>query len=300
MNEHIYETKTEYSSNTIVNKTVLEKLVGQSSITKGDLVYDIGAGSGIISEILLKKDARVIAIEKNRELYQKCKHKLIGQDRFELYLDDFLIYEFPPVEIYKVFSNIPFNYTSDIVNKLLYNSNPPEDCYLILQKEAAEKYAGIPRDTLVSLLIKPIYWIDILYHFKRSDFYPVPSVDVTLLQVEKRKARLIPKQYYDLYKDFVIYCREGGKQTVKRALKQLFTYSQLKQLTTLLTIDFQSRPTDLEFRQYLALFQFYLDLNLKNTGHLVQGAERKLHKQQANRIKIHRTIKRRRKPDSTP
>jgi len=293
MREDKAKVKTQYSISEIVNKNLIESLVNQSGIARGDLVYDIGAGTGTISEGLLKKGARVIAIEKDKALYQKCTKKFVDQDRFELYLDDFLILEFPPRSRYKVFSNIPFIHTADIVNKLLFNANPPEDCYLMIQKEAAEKYAGIPGDTLASLLIKPLFWTDILYHFKRNDFYPVPSVDVALLQVEKRRYRLVSEQDYGVYKDFVIFCREGAKQTVKRALKQLFTYSQLKQLAALLNIDYQSSPTSLNFRQYLALFQFYSGHNLRNTGHLIHRAEERFRNPQADRVKIHRTRRRR-------
>ena len=70
-----------YSRNKIVNKKLLEKLVNQSSIKKGNLVYDIGAGSGTISKLILKKDARVIAIEKDEALYLKCKQMSIDQHR---------------------------------------------------------------------------------------------------------------------------------------------------------------------------------------------------------------------------
>ncbi|HEX9896498.1 MAG TPA: rRNA adenine N(6)-methyltransferase family protein [Dehalococcoidales bacterium] len=277
-----------YSQNEIVNLKIIEKLVNQSSITYDDLVYDIGAGAGAISMALLKKGARVIAIEKDRDKYLKCKEKFIGQDRFELYLDDFLLKDFPTTGKYKVFSNIPFFHTAEIVNKILFNENPPEDSYLILQKEAAEKYTGIPKDTLASLTIKPLFWIDIIYHFNRTDFYPVPSVDIVLLQIEKRRCQLIPTQYYNLYKDFLISLREGADNTIKKSLKQLFTYAQVKRLAKLLRIDFRSSPTDLDFTQYLCLFQFYLGHNLRGRS-LIQGAEQKLRQQQANIIKIHRT-----------
>lgn len=157
MSYNDYNLHIKYSQNEIVNKKLIDRLVNQSSITEGDLVYDIGVGSGVISEALLKKGARVLAFEKDRQLYLKCKQKFINQDRFELYIDDFLTWEFPPGQQYKVFSNIPFFYTADIVNKLLLGNNSPEDCYLIIQKEAAEKYTGIFGDTLASLLIKPLF-----------------------------------------------------------------------------------------------------------------------------------------------
>jgi len=282
----------EHSQNEVVNKKLIQRLVNQSSITTCDLVYDIGVGSGIISRALLKKGARVIAIEKDQQLYRECKQAFINQDRFELYLDDFLIWKFPPEQKYKVFSNIPFFHTADIVNKLLFSNNPPEDCYLIIQKEAAEKYAGIPGDTLVSLLIKPLFWVDIIYLFNRKDFYPMPSVDIALLQVEKRMCQPVSDQYYGLYKDLIIFCREGADQTIKKSLKRLFTYSQLKQLSRLLGIDYRSSPTDLSFMQYLGIFQFYLHHNLRNIA-LIRGAGRKLRKQQGDLMKIHKTKKRR-------
>lgn len=281
----------EHSQNEIVNKKLIQRLVSQSSVTRGDLVYDIGAGSGTISEALIDKGARVIAIEKDPQQYLECKQKFVNQDRFELYLDDFLIREFPPGQKYKVFSNIPFFHTADIVNKILFSSNPPQDCYLIIQKEAAEKYAGIPRDTLASLLIKPLFWVDIVYHFGRNDFHPVPSVDVALLQVEKRRYKLVLDRYYGLYKDFVVYLREGSGQTVKKSLKSLFTYSQLKQLVRLLSIDYRSSPAELNFTQYLGIFQFYIGQEPQKTVALLRGAEEKLRRKQADRAILHRTRK---------
>lgn len=278
----------EYSQNEIVNRKLLERLVSQSSISKGDLVYDIGAGSGTISEALLNKGARVIAIEKDPRLYHKCKARFLKRDRFELYLDDFLIWEFPRGQRFRVFSNIPFSRTADIINKLLFGATLPEDCYLIIQKEAAEKYAGINGDTLTSLLLKPLFWVDIIYYFRRTDFRPVPSVDVVLLQVEKRQCQLVSDRYYGLYKDFVVLCREGAGRTIKKSLKELFTYSQIKQVSKLLRIDFRSDPADLNFTQYLGIFLFYLDYIIKNKA-LILGAEEKLRKQQAYMEKIHRT-----------
>ena len=257
------------------------------------LVYDIGAGSGAISLALLKKGARVVAIEKDREIYLSCQKIMSGQDRFELYLDDFLLREFPPDGKYKVFSNIPFFHTAEIVNKILFNENPPEDCYLIVQKEAAEKYAGIPKDTLASLILKPIFWVGIIYHFNRTDFHPVPSVEIALLQIERRRCRLIPVRYYRYYKDFIISLREGADQTTKKSPKRIFTYSQIRRLFGLLGIDYRSSPAELDFNQYLAIFQYWINHNMRDKT-LIQGAEQKLRQRQADSMKIHRTRKKKR------
>jgi 23S rRNA (adenine-N6)-dimethyltransferase len=276
-----------YSQNKIRKKELVQRLVRQSSIVKGDLVYDIGAGTGVITAALLKEGTRVIAIEKDRALYLKLKQKIIDPDRLELHCADFLDWKLPEGKKYKVFSNIPFFHTADIINKVLLGDSPPEDCYLIVQKEAAEKFAGVPRETLASLLLKPLFWVDIIYHFDRSDFRPVPAVDIALFQAEKRKCRLVSEQHYDLYRDFIIYCRESPHRTVKKALSGLFSYLQMKRLSRLLYIDYRSDPAELNFMQYLSIFQFYLE-NRQETIPLVRGAGERMKKLQVKRVKVHR------------
>jgi 23S rRNA (adenine-N6)-dimethyltransferase len=279
-----------YSQNEIVNKELIKKLVDQSDIATGDLVYDIGAGNGVITRALLQKGARVIAIEKDKALYLKLKQKIIDPDRVELHCTDFLDWRFPVGQKYKIFSNIPFFHTADIIHRVFLGESSPDDCYLILQKEAAEKFAGIPRETLVSLLMKPVFWVDIIYHFNRNDFLPVPSVDIALFQAERRKCRLVPEEHYDSYRDFIIYCREGRNRTVKKALSELLSYTQLKQLSRLLYIDYRSDPAALNFMQYLSIFQFFINHCPKSVS-LIRGAGESMQRLQAVRVKRHRTGK---------
>ncbi len=246
-----------------MNLRLLQTLIERSGINKGDTVYDIGTGTGVISGMLLKRGARVIGIEKDRVMFTRCKKKYLAESRFELYLDDFLQMDFPvghETMPYKVFSNIPFVHTSRIINKLLYNDNPPEDCYLVIQKEAAEKYAGVQCESVQSLLLKPLFWVDFVYNFNQTDFFPVPSVDIVLVQFEKRRCRLVPAEQFSMYRQFVEAFMRGGSPTVKKALCGLFSWPQLKRLGMRFDIDFHSKPSQLSFLQVLGIFQFYWEL----------------------------------------
>jgi 23S rRNA (adenine-N6)-dimethyltransferase len=250
-----------YSQNQIVNRQILERLVDQSGIQAGDIVYDIGCGTGTISRLLLDKVARVIGVEKDAELYRKCRAKFITEGRFELYLDDFLqpeLLEFPPKKPYKVFSNIPFIHTAEIIEKLLYCDNPPEDCYLVLEKRAAERYTGINGETLQSLLLKSLFWADIVWHFNTKDFFPIPAVYIVLVQFEKRQCRLVSSKDYPAYKEFVTFFRDRADKPVKKVLKELFTWTQFRRLSRLVNIDYHGSPAELSFSQYLVIFQFYI------------------------------------------
>jgi 23S rRNA (adenine-N6)-dimethyltransferase len=290
MDHHYISRPGYYSQNETANKKLIRSLIDRTSIARGDLVYDIGAGAGNITEALLEKGARVVSIEKDGKLFRKLQQRFLNREAVSLHRADFLLWEFSPGHWYKVFANIPFIQTADIVKKLLSGNAPPEDCYLIMQKEAALKYAGIPRETLSSLLIKPGFWVDIVYHFSGNDFSPVPAVDIVLIQFEKRKCRLIPEMYYAVYRDFIVFCREGAGRTIKKVLKNFFSYARIKQIAELAGFDLRARPADLNFMQYLCIFQFLLGENLNNIA-FIQGSEARLEKQRAKMKVIHRTNK---------
>ena len=257
MNSRRSEYRMEYSQNRLRSKKLISTLLDKSSIVKGDLVYDIGAGCGIISEELAQRQARVIAIEQDNGLYNKMKQKLVANPLVTLRHGDFLTEPLPQRESYKVFANIPFTLTAEIVRKLLFSQNPPDDCYLIMQGEAARKYAGIPKETLFSLLLKPWFEFRIRHSFRETDFSPAPAVDIVLLQIEHREQALITAEHISLYRDFLVYGFSQGKPTLKSALKEIFTYPQFARLSKDLGFRPESGPTDLSFRQWLGLFNFF-------------------------------------------
>lgn len=291
MNVYKENNQLKYSQNFLKNSKLVEKIINQSSIGPQDVVYEIGPGKGIITEQLAKKRAKVIGIEKDEELYKKLSQKFKDNDRIKIRHDDFLSYNLPVNEKYKIFSNIPFNLTADIIDKLTSAINPPEDMYLIIQDEAARKFAGSPygKERQYSSLLKPWFELKILHHFERTDFSPVPQVKVVLLQIKKREKPLVKKEQSQFYRDFIVYGFNQWKLTLKSALKKIFTYQQLKKLSKDLGFGLSATPTDLNFNQWLGLFDYFLVGVEDNKKILVCGAERMLKYQQDRLQKVHRT-----------
>jgi len=180
-----------HSQNFLVSRELVRKLIRNSSISSTDTVLDIGSGSGVITQELLKITPHVIPIEKDPKL---TKHPI-----------DFLNYTLPTYP-YKVFSNIPFSITGDIIRKLLQSSNPPTDCYLIVQNEAANKFIiDSQTNTMAALLYYPWWDIQITHKFKRSDFQPAPKVDSVLLNIKPRPKPLVPGLQKTTYYNFITY-----------------------------------------------------------------------------------------------
>lgn len=285
------KNQLKYSQNFLRSPRLVEKLVRLADINPGDLVYEIGPGKGIITEQLLKLKTRVVAIEKDEKLFQKIKQRFSGNSRLKVFHGDFLKWHLPKQKKYKVFSNIPFNLTAQIIKKLTSAVNPPEDSYVIIQEEAAKKFAGLPygKERQYSLLLKPWFEMKILYRFRISDFYPIPKVNIVLLNIKKRKEPLIEQKNSQLFRDFVVYGFNQWKPNLKQAFKKVFTHQQFSKLAKDLKFDLLSKPTDLTFEQWMGLFDYFLVGVSREKQDLVKGAEENLKKRESRLQKIHRT-----------
>lgn len=244
------------AQNFLTSRTLVEKLVSLTSIGKNDTVFEIGPGSGIITKELSKKAAKVIAIEIDPDLSESLRAILTDKDNIEIVTNDFLDYQIT-VSKYKVFSNIPFNITSDIVRKLIYAQKPPIDAYLIVQKEAAMKFSGEPHETEFSVLVKPWFSLTTLWAFRRVDFFPPPAVDTVLLHISRLSQPLVSQENVSLYTRFVQHGFRAWKKDLKTAYKEIFTYTQWKCLARDNHFQLDAIPTQLSVDQWINLFNFF-------------------------------------------
>ncbi len=195
-----------YSKINLADPKLITKLIRKSSIGEKDLVLEIGPGYGIITQELVKRARKVIAIELDSKLYQKLRAKLHNVANLRIYQNNFLKFNLPDTE-YKVFSNLPFNITSAVIRKLTSDENFQEG-YLVVQKEAARRFIGYPEATMnsmVSLLLKPWFDLSIHWQFRRSDFIPQPNVDTSMIRIIRVRQPLVDRNNANLYRDYVVY-----------------------------------------------------------------------------------------------
>ena len=262
------------AQNFLRSPKLAQRLVGMSTIGPCDTVYEIGPGNGIITAALASVARQVIAIEKDPELVRRLHEPFRPLDSVEIIEKDFLAYSFrtrpgidalsltgerrTPTSEYKLFANIPYNITAEILRKILYERSNISEGYLILQKEAAKKFSGFPRETLFSILAKPFFEFQILFQLRRTDFRPVPSVDSVLLSIKRRTRPLIEMQDVASYRDFVQYGFGRWKPNLKLAFKNVFTYKQWKRLARDLDFPLNAKPTELSFEQWLGLYRGFM------------------------------------------
>ena len=106
-----------YTQNLYINKEKLREIIASINLFPSDIVIDIGAGTGAITKELVKHCNNVIAYELDLRYFNRLEGLFKDNHNVTLKNEDFLTSTLPNKE-YKVFANIPFSLTSDIINKI--------------------------------------------------------------------------------------------------------------------------------------------------------------------------------------
>jgi 16S rRNA A1518/A1519 N6-dimethyltransferase RsmA/KsgA/DIM1 with predicted DNA glycosylase/AP lyase activity len=201
-----------YSQYFLRSPQLVKELIGHTSITRNDIVYDIGAGSGTISSVLAEKCQSVAAIELEPRMVDRLRTNMQKYPNVTVNHDDFLEMKLPKTP-YKIFANIPFHLSSPIVHKIAEDDFPPEATYLIVQKQFANKllpdFTGFTGQ--LGMAIGPEFAVRIRKKLQRTDYSPRPNVDTVLLEIIRRPEPLIPRDKMPDYRRFIVGCFSDPK-----------------------------------------------------------------------------------------
>lgn len=231
-----------YSQYFLRSPQLIKELVGHTTIKRSDTVYDIGAGSGIISSVLSERAGEVIAIEVEPRMADKLRENMRDYPNVTVIEQDFITMTLPSTP-YKIFSNIPFHLSSPIVRKITEAINPPEATYLIVQKQFGYKLVPSPdRFTAqLAILIGPLFEARIRRRLQKSDYTPSPNVDTVLLELLRRPTSLVPLDLMPAYREFVTGCFSTPK-----------IFARVPRSAVNLPVDI--KPSQMSLDQWILLF----------------------------------------------
>ncbi|MDQ2652606.1 MAG: 23S ribosomal RNA methyltransferase Erm [Chloroflexota bacterium] len=280
-------TRAALSQNFLRDPRLADHLVRLAALDANDTVIEIGPGSGVLTGRLAQSCRQVLAIEKDANLARRLTQRFASERAVATFAADFL--EFPlPGSRYKVFANIPFAITTAIVSKLTTGVSPPEDAWLVIQREAAQRFLGEPDGTLVSALLHPWFTGQIRHDFRRSDFVPQPGVDVVLLQMSQRPEPFIAQESQEAYRDLVTFAYTAWQPTVAAALATAMPAAQVARLSRIAASNLERRPSALTGEEWIALVVATHDL-FPTLPAAIAGAAGRLEQRQATLAKQHRS-----------
>jgi len=203
---HSIKAKKSLGQHFLTNPKIPEIMAETVDVSDNDVVLEIGPGTGILTKELLKRGARVIAVEADiravEVLLKMFKDEIAGgnltlkhADIREINLSDLGLKEHK----YKLIANIPY-YISGMLFRMFLSSNfQPSSLVFLVQKEVAERIVRSKKESLLSLGIKAYGNPKYIKTVKKGNFKPSPKVDSAVIEISNishERFKKVPEDFF--------------------------------------------------------------------------------------------------------
>jgi 16S rRNA (adenine1518-N6/adenine1519-N6)-dimethyltransferase len=210
------------------DRNITSKIIGILDIQCNDVVIEIGAGMGIMTEEIAKSAGKVIAIEIDPYMMALLTKKFKDHLNVEIIHSDVLAFDFSlirplsPTGMLKVIGNVPYHISSQILFRLIDNRRYIERMVLMFQKELADRICagsgsreyGIP-SVLVDMYAVCTREMTIPPHC----FYPAPKIMSSVLKMVIRDKPQVNLKNHDLFIRLVKMAFSKRRKTLLNNLK---------------------------------------------------------------------------------
>jgi len=238
----------------LTDETIAEKIADSLSFNGYKHVLEIGAGMGVLTKYLLKKDTKTHVIEIDSESVDYLKANYLNlADR--IYEKDFLKYDLTAIfndEPFAIIGNFPYNISTQIVFKTLEMREQIPEFAGMFQKEVAARICskeGSKVYGILSVLTQAFYNAEYLFTVPPTVFDPPPKIDSGVLRL-KRKENFTLTVDEKLFFRVVKTAFQQRRKTLRNSLKTFNLSDNLKA-----NVIFDKRPEQLSVDSFLELTQ---------------------------------------------
>lgn len=244
------------------SKQLAADLVAEAELARGDLVLEIGGGTGVITCALAQAGARVLVLERDPALVTQLRRRFGQRAAVTVVQADASEHDWP-VEPFAVVANLPFAGSGAILAHLLRDPCVPlRKADVIVQWDFAAKHAAVFPATLRATYWRAWYEVSIVRRIDRSAFSPPPSVDSAVLRLERRLRPRLPLESHESYWRF-LQTAFAAHEPIRRSLRPSLSPLQIKRLAPALGFGPHARAGQLDAGQWARLFAFARGLELK-------------------------------------
>ena len=182
--------KHAWGQNFLDDEAVLADIVHAARLGSGSVVLELGAGLGHLTRALLGTGARVVAVERDRDMLRVLEElraeglTVVAANAARLDLAG--VAGTRPLTLV---GNLPYHLTSSILFEVLEQHQDLLRCVFTVQKEVAERVAageGTRNGGLLTVLLGVWFDASIVRTVPAAAFHPPPKVDSAVLLLEHR------------------------------------------------------------------------------------------------------------------
>lgn len=186
--------------NFLIDQNLLRRLVDAAGIGEGDLVLEVGPGTGTLTEELLERGCRVVACELDRGLADLLRERFAQAppERFTLVEGDCLARkrEINPAllealggERFRLVANLPYAAATPLLLTLLIDHPECLEMHVTIQREVAERLRASRRSKAygeLSIVAQALAEIQRVGPAPPECFWPRPQVHSEMLSLRRR------------------------------------------------------------------------------------------------------------------
>ena len=232
--------------NFLIDENVIDTIVNTSEISSDDLVIEIGPGLGTLTQKLLQKAGKVIAIELDERMISILKDRFFIYHNFEIINEDVLKVDLNKLikenkeqlglKRTKIVANLPSYITNPIIMQLLEEKLNIESITVMIQKEVADRLTAIPGGKNSGAITYTVYYYatsEEVLTVPNNSFIPEPEVESEVIKLNLRKEPVIKvkdeKKFFSLIKSAFMQRRKtllnaignSGLNTTKEQMEQI-------------------------------------------------------------------------------
>jgi len=235
------------------HKGILSRLA-QAACPQGEkLVIEIGAGTGSLTELLVERTERLIAIEIDPELAGRLQARWSGRPGIEIITGDVLALDLSQWGPAVIAGNIPYYISSPILERVLSLGPLLQRAVLLVQKEVAQRLVAAPGTRqygLLSVRAQLASRVEILFRVPPSAFSPPPKVTSAAVRLTPYAVPALPWSEQRRFLAFAARCFGHKRRTLRNNLAAWYPRQVLDALP-----EAAQRAEQLSLAQLIALYR---------------------------------------------
>jgi 16S rRNA (adenine1518-N6/adenine1519-N6)-dimethyltransferase len=251
MNDRAHRRKL--GQNYLIDPVILFEMERAISPQKNNLFFEIGPGTGALTEHLMGHNRQIIAMDLDQkniivltERFPKAEHEFIHGDVLKEPLD--FLYKAK----HRVVGNLPYNISTQIIIKLINYLSGIEDMHFLVQKEVAHRICASDKSGdwgRLGVKIAALFKTTILFDVPPESFDIKPKVQSSFIRLIPRVNPMIALNKFSRFSNLVDQSFANKRKGIKNNLKKL-------------AIDFEdlninplARAEELSIEDFISVFQ---------------------------------------------
>lgn len=253
--------KKRFGQHFLTDPRILSRIADGLAIMPTDTVIEIGPGRGALTEALLSRAGRAIAIEVDRDLVPILRSRWADDLRLTVVEGDVLEQDLGALANgpFLLAGNVPYNITTPILFHALTRPRPARAVYLV-QLEVAQRAAAAPNDEAygaLSVNLQAVAQVELLFRVPAGAFTPPPKVESAVIRVTPRLDPVIEADEEAPYRLMVQGAFGLRRKQLKRVVRTLWSLDAERAgaVVDRAELDPEARPETLSPSDFAALLR---------------------------------------------